>query len=1096
MATDAPGSTGAALLTMSSPAMDSEAIDLQALADVRDNHEANNSSLAYRLLTPFLEGDHEGTICCLAPYTAMASWPRKIAAHFADKLKYNQVSARWNADVHNNTPAISSLNATSGHKGCVHCLTSGGGITPGGCVSGVEWVSVVRDNPDFVPFLVWAFACPYHSNPTEVSVTDVLVDLFSTGETQAPLNRPKPSVVPLFLHKGVLDSAAIQIARLRSSMDKTILPDIMGVVGKLLECVRNLHPTARARMVEIHARSAILMVTAPQLIVMLHRTTPVGKVEAGGSDKPPTGASSGAPDAGDKKKPPGDNEKPAAPDPNDHDVKFLEGHFMLTHEHEGIALGFSAQHYHQCAECKKPFTHKHVKKDPAYSALHYTHNCGKCAAVIKKRDVNKPPMSGPGEGDGAPPTDIQGVTHAKPVDESSLAIPPPATPPDEMPLRLGYISPDKPFPTRDDVVVTRKIKVPGKKTDVKHVRKNESLEAVWRLYESGQASAAVEALSERTSALGASIRPAFHFIGHHTPGLKYYVSSGHKLNFLQAAGGRHFKPKEPKDPEAMRDLTRVSGIVCKHIVKLMVTHGTIEEAAAFMECMPEMFKSKKWPPRRFGKEILGAALKYSCVTASAKTGLPKPRSITVKLTEALAKEKARLIMASGDEGAIVHLFDAAIIEYALFHLQEFEDRSIKHTGLDGKCARMRKISTRFTRNASMDFGAYDGSIDSEVRAAVENKLVTELAELYLKNSPLKDAAVTDRLKEEFEGYFEDYLIRTRNMIRESGDRGTSVFNFYTNFVLFAYGLWREQLHQLTRPITGTNGAGQPCTTAMNRGDAKNQADKYLAKWLDNPETREADLIGEGDDGSQGFTDEYITRADAATGWNTASDGDVTFAAVMGEPPNGADPVFGERWLHYYKQVGFSLEPQGPNGEVPAALAIRLSSERVEFISTIWVTFDAMGDTLRRTYCFPKPVKSVTGSIISFALSVAPEVAAYTKMVSLMDNCIHCPLLFEYYAMQARYWESEGGKYDDNALDLFKRDQLADRRFESLRATHEKFLLEEGASNAVRRAIEREIGIPPDSQVLHEAAFKAADQSAVAGLSRSLYYLLGMIVIDQ
>jgi len=795
---------------------------------------------------------------------------------------------------------------------------------------------------------------------------------------------------------------------------------------------------------------------------------------------------------------------------------YMDGKLMLTHEHEGIKEGESVKHWHLCEECGEGFEHKHKKKSPAFSAAHYSHLCRVCSKEVKKHAKDKEASSASGEGDDAAPQEVEGVTYAKPVHVPE--VPPPATPPEEAQLPCGYVSPEGPFPTREDVVITKREKVPTKKEDVKKERKIRSTEAVWRLYESGQHAAALEALQERTADLGASIREAFHFIGHDTPGLKFFVSSGHFLNFLQAAGARHFKERPPKDPEAMKDLARVSTLVTRHIVSLMLLHGTLDNAAMMMEAMPAAFKSKKWSPERYSRELISAALKFSCEKPGAKTGLPRPRSITVKLNEALAKIKPRLIMASGDQGAVVHLFDAAIIEYALFHLQVFEDRSIKHAGRDGKCARMRKMMLRYKYVASMDFGAFDGSIDADIRDAIENRLVNELSQFYLPSSPLKEAAVIDRNKEEFNGYFEEYNVRTRNMIRESGDRGTSVLNYVTNFTLFVYGLWRERVYQLTRP---TGASAGPPGLVMNKGDAKNQADKYVRNWLARPHEREADIIGEGDDGAQFFSADFIERASAATEWNPG----LTDAAKVHrtlyddcfgcrgtptdfKPPTGSPhchldgskpwgnlgPVFGERWIGYYREVGFSLEPQGPAGEVAAKLAVRPCCERAEFISTVWVTFGGDGKPLPRTYALPKPVKTVTGSLISFAVTTPKATAAYTKMVSLMDNCGHCPILFEFFHMQARYWAHRGGVFDNSALDAYKREQLSDRRLEEVCEAHQKFLLEDGAAAACRRAFQRETGIPSDTQVALEAAYKATSglDTAVSEHSRRLYRLLEMV----
>lgn len=1103
MATDASMSTDAALQLMGEPVLSPEAVDLRTLADVRDKYEASGDSFAKLIWqhctqgrevywdSPFdvtpLEAVGRLTIETLKTPVLAARGAMDLCAR---RHRYNKAKEWWMAREHEATPAVAALNASSGHRGCLHCLC-GEGMSPAGCEREDDWVTLVRDNPDFVPYLCWAFNCPRHSHPEGVSLLENAVTWCAPSATDVPMHRPQPYVYPLFLNRGVLDSAAVQILRLRSSQDKTILPDVMGVVGKLLEPVRALSPSARARMVEVHTRMALLMTTAPGLICMLRRAPPVGNASDGGdddaeeqnppansgsgggghSDTPPTPPPPGLGNAGQVVSPPspssgGHSGSPAQPQGQTPTsvVAYVDGKLLLTHHHEGIKEGESVKHWHQCEDCKTPFEHKHRKKSYEVSSANYAHVCKECAKKVKTRKPEEPPSSAPQEGDEAEPQEVEGVTYARAVQLLENA--PRAAPPEEMPLPCGYISPEGPFPTRDDVTVTKKEKTPAKKEDVKAERKKATTEAIWRLFDSGQHAAALDALNERTADLGGSLREAFHFIGHYTPGLKFHVSSGHHLNFLHALGGRHFKERPAKDPEAMRDLSRVAALVTRHIVSMMLRFDTLDHAATLMEAMPSAFKSKKWAPERFRKELIAAALAFSCERPGAKTGLPRPRSITVKLNEALAKIKPRLIMASGDRGAVTHLFDAAIIEHALFHLQAFEERSIKHAGLDGKCARMRKMMARYKYVASMDFGAFDGSIDAEVRDSIENRLVRELAQFYLPFSPLKEAAVIDRNKEEFNGYFEDYNVRTRNMIRESGDRGTSVLNYVTNFTLFVYGLWREKVHQLMCQIDGG-----PAATA-NKGDAKNQADKYVLRWLAESESREADIVGEGDDGSQFFSEAFVERAAAAT---------------------STGPVFGERWVGYYREVGFSLEPQGPVGEVAAKYAIRKCSERAEFISTVWVSY-LDGALLPRTYAIPKPVKTVTGSLISFAVGTEKATAAYTKMVSLMDNCIHCPVLFEFFHMQARYWAHSGGVFDANALTAFKREHLSDRRLDEVRDAHQKFLLEDGAADACRKAFQRETGIDTDAQVALEAAYRATSglDAAVSEHSRRLYGLLGMV----
>lgn len=1047
---------------MDQPLLGDSALDLRSLGDVRDAHDGSYGSwCTYKRLhySRMLDGVYMGAQFC-----------GHLVGYWASLYHYSCVKDQWEARVHRSTPAIAALDASCGHGGCMHCL-SREAMLPDGCEDDDSWETLVRDNPDFVPYLVWAFNCSYHSPPKDtflVRAAAEVVTLCSPTRLLAPQLRPMPSVRPMFLHRGVLDSAYIQCIRLRSSLDKTILPDILGVVGKLLEPVRGLSPTARGRMVEIHARCAVLMMTAPNLIAMMRRSIPVRALEDGGADDPNEGdgkmapQDDGLPASSSNHGPSGGG--PQQPEAASTTVKVVDGKFLLTHAHEGIELGRSVPHWHECINCGDAFSHKHQKRDPIVSSTHYTHHCRACAKTV--RDNGGIMQSSRGEGEDAPPQEVVGETHAAPVDPPA-DIPPMVLPEENRPLPLGYISPQGPFPTRPDVSVQKKDVEGCKKNDVKASRKSASTEAIWRLYDSGQHAEAKRALDERAEELGGNGRHAYHFIGHDTPGLEVFVSSGHDANFLQAAGARHFKAKDPKDPTALKDLERVSGLVVKHIIDLMKQNNTLQQAAATMEACPESFKSKKWMNNRFKKVMVKMALDLSCVKASAKTGLPRPRNISIKLNEALAKIKPRLIMAAGDEGTLVHLFDAAIIEFALFHLEAYEERSIKHAGLDSKCARMHKMMGRFATCASMDFGAFDGSIDAEIRGIIENKLVKEMADLYLIDSPLHDAAVTDRCKQSFKGHFGKFCVKTSNMIRESGDRGTSIFNYVTNIVLFVYGLFRERTHQLMNHV-------DPEKRITNRGHAKNEAEKYVKRWLASPDEREADITGEGDDGAQFFTSAFIEEAAR-----------VVDAYLPGSDAGSRPIVFMERWVQYYTDVGFSIEPQGPMGALRTDLALRSTSERLEFISTVWVR------TPLRTYCLPKPVKTATGACVSFAVDTPVEVAAYTKMVSIMDNCIHCPIQFEYFSMQARFWEAQGGSFDDLALEAYKREQLSERRIDSIRESHRKFLLQDGAVEAVRDAYYRETGIPVETQVLLESAYRSCDVGAIPAHSRAYYVMLRM-----
>ena len=88
----------------------------------------------------------------------------------------------------------------------------------------------------------------------------------------------------------------------------------------------------------------------------------------------------------------------------------------------------------------------------------------------------------------------------------------------------------------------------------------------------------------------------------------------------------------------------------------------------------------------------------------------------------------------------------------------------------------------------MDFGAFDGSCASEVRNLIENDIIVSLFSKLLDTDNDKGclfSAIFDRIKNKANISVKSVLRAViMDMIRESGDRGTSILNFLTNLTLF------------------------------------------------------------------------------------------------------------------------------------------------------------------------------------------------------------------------------------------------------------------------------------------------------------------------
>ena len=140
-----------------------------------------------------------------------------------------------------------------------------------------------------------------------------------------------------------------------------------------------------------------------------------------------------------------------------------------------------------------------------------------------------------------------------------------------------------------------------------------------------------------------------------------------------------------------------------------------------------------------------------------------------------------MILAAGGEGVLTHLFDAAVLEGLVFYTKFFEDRSIKHASLQGLASRMAKFG-KIEWTASLHFGAFDGSLGNVTCSEVETSILTALLDHLIDASRLTTKAMTDRQKEVFKArVMDEARLKVDEKIRESGDRGTSILNFMTNF---------------------------------------------------------------------------------------------------------------------------------------------------------------------------------------------------------------------------------------------------------------------------------------------------------------------------
>ena len=142
-------------------------------------------------------------------------------------------------------------------------------------------------------------------------------------------------------------------------------------------------------------------------------------------------------------------------------------------------------------------------------------------------------------------------------------------------------------------------------------------------------------------------------------------------------------------------------------------------------------------------------------------------------------------MEGGPRAVITHLFDAGLVEDLIFSTPFFESRSIKHTSMAGLCQRMCKIAESYAYTASLDFGAFDGSLGSDIRTEVEESLLASVVGHLVHACQLTRDALNARENENFAALVQrEARLLVEEKIRESGDRGTSILNYISNMVGF------------------------------------------------------------------------------------------------------------------------------------------------------------------------------------------------------------------------------------------------------------------------------------------------------------------------
>lgn len=205
-------------------------------------------------------------------------------------------------------------------------------------------------------------------------------------------------------------------------------------------------------------------------------------------------------------------------------------------------------------------------------------------------------------------------------------------------------------------------------------------------------------------------------------------------------------------------------------------------------------RSKKWSEER-ASQVFSALLAQVDPDFKLKT--------SVKAEHMPEGKAPRFLIADGDAGQVMALMTVKCMEELLF--ERFEEHSIKHVNKREAVKRLighmkvpgaaRKLGACFVEG---DGSAWDTTCNATIRGLIENPILRHIAsclsEHYIQPQSWEEAhcKLNEKAKLKlFFSKFEETFRVTIDAIRRSGHRGTSVLNWWINFVMWMCSVFAE-----------------------------------------------------------------------------------------------------------------------------------------------------------------------------------------------------------------------------------------------------------------------------------------------------------------
>lgn len=471
-----------------------------------------------------------------------------------------------------------------------------------------------------------------------------------------------------------------------------------------------------------------------------------------------------------------------------------------------------------------------------------------------------------------------------------------------------------------------------------------------------------------------------------------FIAAANLANTFAAGTMRHFVEKAPIASKDLRALEEIASALDEHLREgLRRTVKSSKQKDGRLRAAPNLPDPSKSPElaallKQFEMDLTSAmsgkwtdsrrqaAFESMVHDLVADQLTSKASKANVKPNEALTKKKPRLIISDGDRGVSIQLAGPGILEGCVFSQDEFKTRSVKGTSSGGLEQRYAQLAETLEDPddwycVSLDYGAFDGSVRLKVRKVVENRLCRIATEIVEKYSPAHAKACNtqrDAVVRIMRGL--GFTMVSTDMIRCSGDRGTSVLNYLTSLCVMIFIMWKLETYW-----------------GLTTETPKQYATRILRAWRDGKKAR-WQFVGEGDDTWLWLHRSILAARDKAV---TQENKAVTVRLLV----------------EHALLLGFQLEPQtqagrvdpeGPDHDV-AQCVQPLIGGRHEFVSRIF--FFYVESSKIKCLSYGKCSKALDSLTTSFNL---PPMGGNErdvwrllseKALAISANFVHCRPMF-------------------------------------------------------------------------------------------------------